>query len=145
MAMALLVTGPPEPGGDVRGSGDDYESGVCNIGPDEIAHRRTLAHIGLLVTLGFLALLLIADVPLLARFSVALPAWGTAVGYLQARRRFCAGFAAQGVFNLGEVGSTQRVQDPRARARDRRRALEIVLHGLFVGVVAGAVAVLLPI
>ncbi len=41
----------------MRRPGEEYESGVCNIGPDEIAHRLTLAHIGLLITLGFLALL----------------------------------------------------------------------------------------
>lgn len=127
------------------GPGDAYESGVCNIGPDEIAHRLTLAHIGLLITLGFLALLIITHVPLLARFSVALPAWGTAVAYLQAWRRFCVAFGALGVFNFGEVGTTERVTDPRERARDRRRALEIVLLGLIAGVVTGAVAVLLPI
>jgi hypothetical protein len=128
-----------------RGPGDEYEAGVCNIGPSEIARRRTLAYLGLLATLGFLALLIIADVPTWARFSVALPAWGTAVSYLQARRRFCAGFAAQGVFNFGELGAPQRVVDPRARAADRRHALEIVIHGFLVGVAAGAAAVLLPL
>lgn len=126
-------------------SDDRYESGVCNIGPDEIAHRLTLAHTGLLITLGFLALLIISHVALLARFSVALPAWGTAVAYLQAWRRFCVAFGALGVFNFGALGSTTRVEDPRQRARDRRRALEIVLLGLLAGIVAGALAVLLPI
>jgi hypothetical protein len=80
-----------------------------------------------------------------ARFSVALPAWGTAVAYLQAWRRFCVAFGTLGVFNFGAVGSTQPVADPRARARDRRRALEIVLLGFIAGFVAGASAVLLPI
>lgn len=127
------------------GPGDDYESGTCNIGPDEIAHRLTLAHVGLLITLGFLVLLFTTDVPLLARFSIAIPAWGTAVAYLQAWRRFCVAFGVLGVFNFGRVGLRERVEDPRLRARDRRRAVEILLLGLFAGVVAGAVAVLLPI
>lgn len=135
----------PQGGAGPAPLSDEYESGVCNIGPGEIAHRMNLARLGLLVTLGFLALLLLTDVPQLLRFAVALPAWGTAVAYLQVRRRFCAGFAARGVFNFGEVGSTQRVEDPRLRARDRRRALDLVLTGLFVGVVAGAIAVLLPV
>jgi len=145
MVRTLAATAPPERGEDVGGPGDAYESGVCNIGPDEIAHRLTLAHIGLLITLGFLALLLVTHVPLPARFSVALPAWGTAVAYLQAWRRFCVAFGTMGVFNFGQVGSTERVADPQSRARDRRRALEIVLLGLLAGVVAGAVAVLLPL
>lgn len=127
------------------GPGDSYKSGVCNIGPDEIAHRLTLAHVGLLVTLATLVLLVVIHAPLPMRFLIALPAWGTAVAYLQAWRRFCVAFGTMGVFNFGRVGSTERVLDPRKRARDRRRALEIVLLGLFAGVVAGAVAVLLPL
>lgn len=145
MVMAMAATNSPERGGDVRGPGNAYESGTCNIGRDEISHRRRLAYLGLVVTLAFLVLLLVANVPPLARFSVALPAWGTAVAYLQARRRFCVAFAVRGVFNFGGVGTTQRVADPESRARDRRRALETVVHGLIVGVAAGAVAVLLPV
>ena len=145
MATVLAATAPPQRGTPVPAPGDDYESGVCNIGPDEIAHRLTLAHIGLLITVGFAVLLLVTHVPLLARFSVALPAAGTAVAYLQAWRRFCVAFGTLGVFNFGQVGSTERVQDPRERARDRRRALEIVLLGVLAGVVTGAVAVLLPV
>jgi hypothetical protein len=144
MAVALAAA-PPELRAPISGPGDDYEAGVCNIGPDEIAHRLTLAHIGLLITLGYLVLLLVTHVPLIARFSVAMPAWGTAVAYLQAWRRFCVAFGALGVFNFGEVGTRERVQDPRQRARDRRRALEIVLLGLLAGVVVGTTAVLLPI
>ena len=122
----------------------DYKSGVCNIGADEVAHRLAFGHLGLLVTLTLLALLIVIHAPLPARFLIALPAWGTAVAYLQAWRRFCVAFGALGVFNFGNVGTTERVEDPVKRARDRRRALEIVLLGLFAGVVAGAVAVLLP-
>lgn len=145
MVTAPAATDPPERGGTTRHPGDEYESGVCNIGPDEIAQRLTIAHIGLLITIGFLVLLIITQVPLLARFSVALPAWGTAVAYLQAWRRFCVAFGAMGLFNFGRVGSTERVQDPRARARDRRRALEIAFLGLLAGVASGATAMLLPI
>lgn len=143
--MLLAASAPPQRGTPVPAPGDDYESGVCNIGHDEIAHRLTLAHIGLLITFGFLLLLLVTDVPLIARFSVALPAWGTTVAYLQVWRRFCVAFGVLGVFNFGEIGSTQRVGNPNARARDRRRALEIILLGLLAGVVTGAFAVLLPI
>jgi hypothetical protein len=128
----------------MSGAAAGYESGVCNIGSDEIAHRLALGHLGLLITLTALALLIVIQAPLPARFLIALPAWGTAVAYLQAWRRFCVAFGALGVFNFGRVGSTQRVEDPAERARDRRRALEIVLLGLFAGVVAGVVAVLLP-
>jgi VanZ family protein len=144
MVMALAATAPGGEGSRPTPT-DEYESGICNIGPDEIAHRLTLAHIGLLITLGFLVLLLVTHVPLIARFSVALPAWGTAVAYLQAWRRFFLDNRALSLFNNGRVGTCERVTVGQSTRRDRRRALEIVLLGLLAGVVVGAVAVLLPL
>jgi hypothetical protein len=126
-------------------SDDRYESGACNIGPAEIAYRRLWGHLGLLVTVLTLAGLLWVDAPPVARFLVALPAWGTAVAYLQALFRFCVAFAALGVFNFGPLGAPERVTDPAARRRDRARALQVVFTGLLVGIVAGSVAVLLPV
>jgi hypothetical protein len=147
-AMAMAFAAPaPASGGQAPTAGSDgpYESGVCNIGPAEIAYRRLWGHIGLLVTLlAFLGLVWI-DAPPAARFLIAIPAAGSAIGYLQALFRFCVAFGAMGVFNFGRLGSTQRVSDPALRRRDRARAWEVVLTSLLVGIVAGAVAVLLPI
>ena len=42
--------------------------------------------------------------------------------YLQAWLRFCAGFGARGVFNFADLGRTDPVVDPEARARDRAMA-----------------------
>jgi hypothetical protein len=127
------------------GSDDRYESGACNIGPAEIAYRRLWGHIGLLVTVLTLAGLLWVDAPPAARFLIALPAWGTAVAYLQVVFRFCVAFAALGVFNFGPLGAPVHVTDRAARRRDRARALQVVFTGLLVGIVAGSVAVLLPV
>jgi hypothetical protein len=121
-----------------------YESGACNIGPAEIAYRRRWGHAGLVVTLVTLAVMLWAGAPPLVRFLVALPAAGTAVGYLQALLRFCAAYGLLGVFNFGRLRDTHHVADPVARARDRQKALQIVLGGVVIGVLVGLVAALLP-
>ena len=123
--------------------GDRYRSGTCNIGPSEIAYRRRWGHVGLVVTLLVLGALLWSGAPPIARFLVALPAAGTAVSYLQAWLRFCAAYGALGVFNFGRLRDTHHVEDPAARARDRFKALQIVLAGALIGLVCGAVAVLL--
>jgi hypothetical protein len=122
-----------------------YRPGVCNIGPAEITRRRRTGHVGLLATILGLVLLIAIDAPPLARLLLILPATVSAAGYLQAWLRFCAGFGARGVINFGPLGRTDAVADGAARALDRRQARRIGLASLAIGVIAGLVAVALPV
>lgn len=122
-----------------------YEPGVCNIGPAEIARRRRAGHVSLAVTVVLFAALVALGVPHWVRLLLVLPAGASASGYLQAQLHFCAGFGSQGVFNFGDVGTIQSVADPQARARDRRRSMEIGLASLAIGVAAALVAAFMPI
>jgi hypothetical protein len=122
----------------------DYEPGVCNIGPAEIARRRRAGHIGLVASLALFALLVAVDAPNWTRLLIAIPAIGAASGYIQARLKFCAGFGSLGVFNFGEVGPTDRVTDDADRARDRARARQIGAATIAIGLAAGVIAVALP-
>ena len=121
-----------------------YQPGVCNIGSAEIARRRRAGHIGLAATIGLFAGLFVLNVPRPVRLIVALPAAASASGYLQARARFCAGFGSMGVYNFGELGRTVEVIDPDERARDRRKARQIGLGSLAVGIIVGVVAAIPP-
>jgi hypothetical protein len=140
MTLSATVGTPTYPGADT-----DYQPGVCNIGPAEIAKRRRAGHIGLIATVLAFAVMVMIDAPPLARFLVALPAAVAASGYLQARFRFCAGFGQLGVFNFGQLGATERVDDPVARERDRARARQIGLAAFLVGAAVGVMAYALPI
>jgi hypothetical protein len=122
-----------------------YQPGVCNIGPAEIARRRRAGNVGLVATVGLLAGLVAVDAPPVARLLVAVPAAVAASGYLQARLRFCAGFGSRGVFNFGEIGGTDRVEDTDARRRDLMKARQIGLRSLAIGLAVGAGAALLPV
>ena len=97
----------------------DYQPGVCNIGPAEIARRRRAGHVGLVAALALFAVLVAIDAPNWTRLLIAIPAVMAASGYIQARLKFCAGFGSRGVFNFGEVGPMERVADDADRARDR--------------------------
>jgi hypothetical protein len=112
---------------------DQYLAGACNIGPAEIAMRRRAGHAGLAVTAGLAAGLLRSDLHPAWRLTLAVPAAGSAAGYLQARQRFCANFGFRGVYNFGALGHQQQVADDRARAGDRRRALQIMGASAAVG------------
>jgi hypothetical protein len=119
-----------------------YQPGLCNIGPAEIARRRRAGHVGLVVTAGLFASLVLLKAPPPARLVVALPAAASAAGYLQASLRFCAGFGSRGIYNFGDLGQVVDVADMEARARDRVRATQIGLASLAIGAGVGLMAVL---
>lgn len=135
----------PDPAPLTSPAGGEYRPGICNIGPAEISRRWRAGHIGLLVTVVVLAALIAGHVPPLVRLIVALPAAGAASGYLQAILKFCAGFASRGIFNFGQLGQTEQVVDAAAHRRDQARANRILLASLGIGLVAGILAVLLPL
>jgi hypothetical protein len=141
------MTLPPFPAARVPGNASsdaEYQPGICNIGPAEIARRRRAGHMGLLAALVLLAVLVVIGAPPLARLLVGVPAAGAASGYLQAWLKFCAGFGSRGVFNFGPLGQTEQVADDAARVRDRARAIRIGLASLAIGVALGVLAALLP-
>jgi hypothetical protein len=123
----------------------DYQPGVCNIGPAEIARRRRAGHVGLVVSVLVLGLLVIAGAPPLVRLIIALPVAAAPSGYLQAWLKFCAGFGSRGIFNFGPVGATEEVADPDARRLDQARSRRISMVSVAIGAVVAAVAVILPL
>src|SRR5262249_50691965 len=123
----------------------EYQPGVCNIGPAEIARRRRAGHVGLIATVVLFAILVIVDAPPLARLILILPAAVSASGYLQAYLKFCAGFGSRGILNFGEVGTTQQVADAASRALDRAKANRIMLASFAIGIAVAVAAVLLPV
>jgi hypothetical protein len=123
----------------------DYQPGVCNIGPAEIARRRRAGHTGLIAAIGLLAVLILIDAPDWTRLLVAIPAITSASGYIQAHLKFCAGFGAAGVLNFGELGPTERVQAEQDRRRDRARAFQIGAASFAIGIAAGLIAFALPV
>jgi hypothetical protein len=137
-----VTRGPTAP---QTSSAAGYRPGVCNIGPAEIARRRRAGHLGLVATILVLAAVVALGVPPIVRLVLLLPAAVAASGYLQASLKFCAGFGSLGVFNFDTVGVTQPVLDDEARRRDRRRANQIGLASLLIGVTVAVAAVLLPL
>ena len=124
---------------------DGYRAGACNIGPAEIRARRRSGHVGVAVTAGLLAAMLILRVDPMWRLLLFAPAAVAVSGYLQAAMRFCANYGWRGVFNFGDrIRDTTGVADPAAAAADRRVALRIALMSGTVGLLVAVGALLLP-
>ena len=124
-----------------------YAPGACNIGPDEIARRRQAAAAGFVVSLSLATVLLLVGTAIgdPVRLLVGLPLTGAAIGWIQARRRFCMAYGLAGTFNLGKIGEMSRVTDQAALAADRRTALVIAAQGLAIGVAGALLFFLLPV
>jgi hypothetical protein len=122
----------------------EYVPGACNIGPEEIARRQRVAVVGLIATIA-LAVALVASGAGVGSPTRLLPLTGAAIGWIQARRRFCMAYGLAGTFNLGAIGNMERVSNAAALAADRRTALIIVAQGIAVGVIGAAAFFAAPI
>jgi hypothetical protein len=119
-----------------------YIPGVCNIGPAEIRMRRAFGWVALAAAVILLAAVLMLQAPAAWLWLEALPVTAAAVGFLQAYLHFCANFGLRGVYNFGaKVGRTDTVEQAKYRAADRRRANQIILASLVIGLVVAAALV----
>ncbi|GAA2000793.1 hypothetical protein [Microbacterium ulmi] len=125
--------------------GTAYQPGVCNIGPAEIRRRRASGYVGLAVSVLFLALAFALAWPAPWRLLVALPAFLSAQGFLQAAFHFCVGFASRGLFNFGELGQEETVHEAEFRRKDQRKALLITALAFAIAAVVAVIAFLIPL
>lgn len=122
----------------------EYIPGVCNIGPAEIKRRQQAGWAALIVTVALWLLLIIVDAAAPWRLLLFFPASFAALGFLQARLRFCAGFGMQGLRNFGpQAGKTDTIEQAEFRRKDRQKAIQIGLYAALIGLAVAVVAFLL--
>ena len=122
----------------------NYLPGVCNIGSREIMRRRAVGIAALVfaVISGY-TLLVADDVNPAARWGVFFPLLVSAIGFIQARNKFCLAYGLAGTFNFGKIGDMERVFDAESKKSDRRKALSILTQSALIAGVATAVFVFL--
>lgn len=121
-----------------------YVPGSCNIGTAETAMRRRAGRVGAALAVVLAVVLIAADADPRWRLLVALPAAMSAVGFLQARQRFCAAYGLRGVMGFSpKVGATEAVGSDDARRKDAAVAKRIMAQSLLIGLLAGIAAYLI--
>lgn len=124
---------------DMTKNSPQYTPGVCNINHDEIVQRRKAGQLGL--GLGLLILATVLSFELAWWWSVV--AWPmlfvAAIGYLQAKNKFCVGYAAAGLQNAtdGQAKASE-VVDAQAKKLDKARAKSMNLQAAGMATVATA-------
>ena len=122
-----------------------YLPGVCNIGSREIMRRRAVGIAALVFALisGY-TLYAADDLTKSARWGVFFPLFVSAIGFIQARNKFCLAYGLAGTFNFGRIGDMERVFDAESKKSDRRKALVILVQSAIIAGVTTAIFVSLP-
>jgi hypothetical protein len=122
-----------------------YLPGVCNIGSREILRRRAVGIAALVFALisGY-TLYAADDLSRSARWGVFFPLLVSAIGFIQARNKFCLAYGLAGTFNFGKIGDMERVFDIESKKVDRRKAILILLQATLIAGLATALFVSLP-
>ena len=122
-----------------------YIPGTCNMGTMEIKRRTTAGWIGLWLTVVTIGLLWYTDANKLWRLPVFIPVVMGATGFIQAYSKFCVYFGFGHIFNFGDVGKTDNVEQAENRAKDRVRAWQVLGLAVGVGLVVTSIIYLLPL
>lgn len=111
-----------------------YQPGVCNINTAEIKHRRASGRRALIVTLTTVAALVSIRANYLFGLIVFIPAWAAAIGFLQARAKFCVNFAARAQYSTSDAfGDTKKVTDTSDHHLDQSRARTMNVQAIMIG------------
>ncbi len=120
-----------------------YVPGVCNINYAEIKRRRNAGYFGLILFVVVAAILFVVDANRWFKLILFLPAFIAAIGFLQAKNKFCVGYAASGLQNATEGNTEAQAVEAAARAIDKARARRINLQAAAIALVVTAVSVVI--
>ncbi|RYD82601.1 MAG: hypothetical protein EOP53_03275 [Sphingobacteriales bacterium] len=124
----------------MQNSTEQYIPGVCNIGAHEVGKRTRLAITG--IVLGFLYALAIYYFSLERpyRLLMFVPAMMAALGFLQARNRFCA---VNGFYGESLMGNKKIKEE--ALAKDRNRAIKIFIYAILISAFVTTIIYYFPV
>ncbi|MBL8951456.1 MAG: hypothetical protein JNK82_11800 [Myxococcaceae bacterium] len=120
-------------------------STVCaNIGPRERRKRNLVGVAGALFTLLTLAALIETHASVGLRLVVIVPAFLTAMGFLQARAQTCVAFARRGIRVLGDGAEAERVTDDGMAAAIAAQARKVYVQATVAVVALTLVVMAIP-
>jgi hypothetical protein len=122
-----------------------YIPGVCNINRAEIASRKKAGYFGIALFVIVAVALYALTAVRLTRLLLFIPAFIAAIGFLQAKHKFCVSYAASGLQNAADDASdVTKVIDQTAHATDKKRARRLNTQAGLIAICITVLAVLLP-
>lgn len=123
----------------------EYVAGSCNIGKGEIKRRQTIALLGVFLIFFSASTILGTDQGRSVRLSIFIPAMIFAVGFIQARKKFCLAYGLAGTFNFAKLGSISKVQNEEDKKVDRKTAINILIQSAALASAITLLFYLLPL
>jgi hypothetical protein len=112
-----------------------YKPGACNIGKNEIIKRYALGAVGIVAAMAIISLYVAFSLPRLVLLVCFIPLFLGFEGIYQGYFKFCAGFAARGIYDLtGSGGKRGAVRNSNAHREDMRKAMSINFYSLITAV-----------
>ncbi len=125
-------------------SDTNYVPGVCNINTKEIAYRKKAGYFGLGLAIIIAAALFVLNLNRYTRIVLIVPIFIAAIGFLQAKNKFCVAYGAAGTQNADDGSETATaVSDTSAVKADKNRAQKMNLQALAISVLLTTLFVLI--
>jgi predicted nucleic acid-binding Zn ribbon protein len=122
-----------------------YVPGVCNINPNEVKKRRNVGHIGLVILVVLLVVFLVLNISRYIRIILFLPAFISAIGYLQAKNKFCVGYGGAGQQHADtDSALAVKVTEVPALSADKKRSRQLNLQAFIAALVITVITILIP-
>jgi hypothetical protein len=121
-----------------------YAPGVQNIGKAEIMRRKITGLIGLTVTIILYILFALISVNLLIGLILIFPSTMAALGFIQAKKKFCAYFGVKSVYNFDKLGQEKKISDLQSKIKDRREAFKIFVYSVIIGILVSLLGYVVP-
>jgi hypothetical protein len=111
-----------------------YIPGTCNIGKQEMIKRRNGGIVAGIMAVIIAIALWVTHANHLYRLIVVLPLISFGIGMQQWYYKFCVGFGMKGLFNFGELGTTNTVEEKEMHKADRSKAIKMIVTGIIFAV-----------
>jgi hypothetical protein len=122
----------------------NYVPGMCNINPMEIRRRRMSGHIGLITTVFLVIIFVLAHTEWYFRIIIILPVFLSAIGYLQARNKFCVGLASAGQQHA-DNGKAVKITDKKSLDLDKLKTRTMNIQAFVIAIVVTVIVALIPL
>lgn len=116
---------------------------MCNINPAEIAKRKRIGYMGLAASALLFAVLIAFDTAWWIRLVIFIPAFTSATGFLQAKNKFCTGFASANMQHADD-GESVKITDAKSLLLDKLKARKINLQAFAIAFVVTVMTLLIP-
>lgn len=115
---------------------EEYQAGLCNIGPAEIKKRKNYFYLSLVGTIIFVLFLILAPISQTWLLLAFFPFFATMVNYLQVRNKFCVAFGYLSVVNFGDKSNRQRITNTDNHKADLKKIQLMFLQSILISLLA---------